>query len=146
MRGTSLIKRVIISLLVCEAIMALSVSLLVLRHGRTLVAPETIRFAKFASGVGISVTLVVFGICHSLAAKYRYAAAISIGAVVGLVMSVLSGYVWALLADVWASGWGLDWTPLNSWVGGLLLAVPSAFSGAAIGWLQVRFSSRSTLQ
>ena len=93
MRETSLIKRVIISLLVCEAIMALSVSLLVLKHGRTLVAPETIRFAKFAVGVGILVTLVVFGICNSLAAKYRCAAAMSIGAVVGLVMSVLSGYV-----------------------------------------------------
>ena len=143
MQGTSFMKRLIISLFVCEAIMVVSAALLCLKAGRTLVTPETSGFLRFAVGVGIPVTLVSFGISNSVAGKYRYAAAISIGATVGFIMSVFSGYAWASLADIWATGWGHDSTPLESWAGGLLLAIPSAFAGAAVGWLQVRSAPRS---
>jgi hypothetical protein len=146
MRGTSIVKRLIISLLICEAIMAVSAGVPLLMAGRASAGPETIRFLKFAVGVGIPVALVSFGICGSISAKSGYIIAVTVGGVVGLLTSVLSGYTLGNLADIWIMGWGHHTTPLDTWVSGLLLAVPSAIAGAAIGWLQARFEVRSTPQ
>lgn len=146
MRETSVVRRLIVSLLVCEAIMVVSVGLLFLMAGRISVTPVTFRFLKFAVGLGIPVTLLSFGICNSIAAKHRYATCLAISGAVGFIVSVLWGYVWASLADSWAMGWGHYSSPLSSWGRGLLLAVPSAIAGAAIGWLEVRFALRSAVR
>jgi hypothetical protein len=129
--------RAIISLVACETVMGVSVGLLFLMSQKPLIGPETIRMLVFALGVGIPVALLSFGICTALPVKSGYLMNLAVGGSVGILTSLLSGYALGSIADMWSTTFGHSRAPLSSWIGGVLLALPSAVGGAIVGALRV---------
>lgn len=139
---TALIRRLLISLLVCEAIIMVSVGALFLMAGRTSLGPEAIRYLKLAFVIAFPVALLSYWICNAVPRKAP-ATTTLIGGAVGLLTSVLAASLWGLAADQWVGQWGHYWTFLDAWSEGLQLAIPSAIAGALIGFFRARSATHS---
>jgi hypothetical protein len=139
-----LLRALVVSLIVCEAIITVSVGVLFLLAGRTSLGPEGIRYLEFAFAIGIPVTLLSCWICSAVARNQGLATTTLVGGAVGLLTSVLAGRIWGLSVDQWMGHWGHYWTSVDAWVEGLQLAIPSGIAGVVIGFFQARFATRST--
>jgi len=128
----------VVSLLVCEAIIAAAIAVMYLLAGKTSLGPEDRRYIDFAFVLGVVIVLACWPVCRML---QRAGGALA-GFVVGLATAVATGWVWALVIDHWINVRIHYWTPLDAWVEGLQLLIPSGVAGAIIGFLQARPAAR----
>jgi hypothetical protein len=130
---TKLFRNFVTPLLIWEVIVIVSIALMYLSAGRTYVGPEGKRYLEFALFTGVLVVLLWL-----LFPVSRRKTGIWLGVMIGLVMPVVVGSIWAAIVDHWINSWGHYWTPLDARVEGLQLAVPSGIAGALIGFLRTR--------
>jgi hypothetical protein len=124
----------LVSLLVCEAVLAAAIAIMHLLAGTKSLGPEGRRYIDFAFALGVVVALACWPVCRLL---HRVSGTLA-GLVVGLATAVAAGWIWALIIDHWINVRIHYWTPLDAWVEGLQLSIPSGIAGAIIGFLQSR--------
>jgi len=122
----------VVPLLVCEAIIAAAIAIMYLLAGRTSIGPEGRRYIDFALVLGVIIVLACWPVCRLL---HRVCGTL-VGLAVGLVTAVVAGWIWALMIDHWINVHIQYWTPLDAWVEGLQLSIPSGIAGAIVGFLQ----------
>ena len=101
------------------------------------VGPEerTVLVYTFATGC------VVVPLCLFVCPMLRRAGASLTGFAFGLVVPVLTGFVWALLPESFPS-LNLPWSAHDSWANGYMLAVPSGVAGILVGLLLATRATR----
>jgi hypothetical protein len=125
--------RFVISWLIWNTVIGISVGILYLRAGKHPFNPEGERFLAVAFEMG----LVVVPLCWALCTRFRISIAAPVGFCIGFLTPIALGYVFSRLWENW-SWWRRYATSLDAWTAGVSLAIPSALAGIIVGTLQSR--------
>lgn len=128
------IKVLILSLLAWDVCVGFSIAMMDMMAHRRQLNPGGTRYLIWASIMGFTVILLSYPLCRML----RGVPCVLVGIVLGLLIPPSLGWIWGRLAEPWALSQGLLWTGLDAWIAGVQLAIPSAFGGGIMGFLQSR--------
>ena len=134
-------RRFLTSFLACEALMATTTVVMYLAAGKTPFGREEAWFMGFSLIAGLMVALSIVPICKGL--RQPFAALVGFG--LGLAVPIAVAWVSSYAGD--ESCWLFYWlpraltswlTPLEVWVAGVELSIPSAVAGTIVGLLAAK--------
>lgn len=126
-------RRLWLAALVWESIVLAYVAAVIwIRSGR--INSENLRVLAEIALAGLIVVLSCWPICRVL---QKWVGALT-GAAVGLAIPLVLGWMVGIMANRFQGSWGHFITPLESWILGLQISIPSAIAGAIVGFLQAK--------
>jgi hypothetical protein len=129
-----ILRSVVLSLLAWYAVVACSLFLMYAVAHRKSLGPEGVAYLKWTFLVGLSVALFISPLCRLL----KPVPSSLLGMGFGLMIPILSAWIWGRALEHWAVSRGFLWTGLDAWIAGMQLSIPSAIGGGVSGYLQGR--------